>query len=100
MNNQKTYNLNELKISHHNYMLNRNKTIVPLLWLRHIGILITEVLIEKKAVKAIGIHTQYDLEDVLQCILYTFKKEKPLYYDDLKVSIDAMVENGYENTFE
>lgn len=100
MNNQKTYNLNELKISHHNYMLNRNKTIVPLLWLRHIGTLITEVLLEKKSVEAIGMSTQYDLEDVLQSILYTFKKEKPLYYEELKDSVNNMVKNGYEDRFE
>ena len=94
------YTLQELKASHHNHMLDRGKTRVPLRWLRHVGTLITEVLMEKKAVEEIGVTTQYDLEDALQSILFIFKREKPLYYEYLKVSIDAMVKDGYEDRFE
>ena len=94
------YTVQELKASHHNHIFDRGNTRVPLRWLRHVGTLITEVLMEKKAVEEVGMATQFDLEDVLQSILFILKKEKPLYYEDLKVSIDAMVKNGYEDRFE
>ena len=102
------YNLNELKISHHNHMLNRYETLVPIHWLETVGVLITEVFHQKKAVKAIGMHTQYDLENVLQNILDTLKNSCPIsrktgtkiVYENLKSSVKHLVKCGYDDHFD
>ena len=102
-----SYTLDELKISQYNHMLDRHKTLVPIHWLESVGVLITEVFHQKKAVKAIGLHTQYDLEDVLQDILDTLKNSCPIsrktgtkiVYENLKSSVKHLVKCGYDNHF-
>ena len=102
-----SYTLDELKISQYNHMLDRHKTLVPIHWLESVGVLITEVFHQKKAVKAIGLHTQYDLENVLQNILDTLKDSCPIsrktrtkiVYENLKSSVKHLVKCGYDNHF-
>ena len=63
--------------------------------LHHIGVLITEVLHEKKAVKAIGGTTQFDLEHQLQSLLNILRNRNDREFNKLLDSTNHLTTCGY-----
>jgi|TARA_R100001460_G_scaffold47728_5_gene85553 hypothetical protein len=64
--------------------------------LHHIGVIISDVLHEKKAVNAIGSSTQFDLENQLQHLLNLLRNKNSREFIKLLESTNHLKSCGYK----